>query len=445
MLQNGAALIAETLNFEHYGVVQLIDDGTVRLRMWNALPDDPATGGPVPAESCGNSDRSASLAAFALATEQPLQVPNLGQEKRFYDKFLLSHGIQSALVVPLPVADQAGAALAGFSRTSRRFSPDDLLFAETIGHLVSTTISRDHAVRVLTEERQFARKVMEAVDSLVLVLSASGRIIRVNRAFELITGFSTAEVQDRPIWNFLLASEEVSAVQEALSRLTSDAKPLEHESFIVTKRGERRRIRWSYAVLTRSASGVDTLIGTGSDVTAQRAAEARAREAEAARNRAQTQLQGILSIVDGGSGAAAAESIPSAPSDATASSDSISSLDTEPAPGPRPFQPLPEDGMADRRHRPRRSFTYCQRIAPMEGDKRPPPSMFRVVQCHDISAGGFAFVSPAKPDHDTFVVVLGSAPVLIYVKVSVAHVTPTKIEGRDVFLVGCKYTGRVDY
>ena len=285
---------------------------------------------------------------------------------------------------------------------------------------------------------------METLDSIVLVMSPNGRIIRVNRAFELITGFTVAEVQDRPIWNFLLAHDEVPLVQTALHTVATTTKLVEQENYVVTKRGERRRIRWSYAVLSRSAAGVNTLIATGSDITPQREAEPDA-SSETARKKAQTQLKGILSIVGGDDSAITPDESPAVAMPALPPAAMNFPVRAATAPGPSPFQPLPAEGMADRRRRPRHSFSYCQRIAPMEGDKLPPSSMFRVVQCHDISAGGFAFTSPTKPAHDEYVVVLGSAPVLIYVKVCVAHITPTKMDGRDAYLVGCKYTGRVDY
>jgi hypothetical protein len=75
----------------------------------------------------------------------------------------------------------------------------------------------------------------------------------------------------------------------------------------------------------------------------------------------------------------------------------------------------------------------------------PPPALFREVRCRDISAGGFSFVSQRPPEHTDYVVALGAAPVVIHLAVRVAHVTPEQVDGRDAFLVGCTYVGRVDY
>ena len=110
-----------------------------------------------------------------------------------------------------------------------------------------------------------------------------------------------------------------------------------------------------------------------------------------------------------------------------------------------PFHQLPRGTQSDRRRRPRRSFTYYQRIAPMENGRMPPLRMFRRVKCIDISAGGFSFLSTSRPPEGDFVVALGSPPVVINVAAQVVHVTPTDYEGQPAYVVGCRYTGRLDY
>ena len=237
-LENGAALIAEFLNVEFYGVAERTDDGMVLLRVWPTAADATTAGAKAAVEFRADGEQTRSLAAYALAANQPIVVADFGRERRFKEDFLQTQGIHSALLVPAPTAETA-TALAGFGRQPRRFSADDALFAETIGHLVSTSIHRNQALKILTEERQFAQKVMETLDSIVLVMSPTGRIIRVNRAFELITGFTVAEVQDRPIWNFLLAHDEVPLVQSALHSVATTTNLVEQESYVLTKGGER--------------------------------------------------------------------------------------------------------------------------------------------------------------------------------------------------------------
>lgn len=70
---------------------------------------------------------------------------------------------------------------------------------------------------------------------------------------------------------------------------------------------------------------------------------------------------------------------------------------------------------------------------------------FEQVQCHNISAHGFAYYHPEPPDSEEVVVALGNHPTLVYLIARVAHVTAMEFEGRDTYLIGCKYTSRARY
>jgi hypothetical protein len=99
---------------------------------------------------------------------------------------------------------------------------------------------------------------------------------------------------------------------------------------------------------------------------------------------------------------------------------------------------------ADRRATPRRPFPYLQVIAPVLDGRLPDRGMFREVRCHDISTGGFSYLSPAEPRHTEIVVAFGSTPRLIYLRTAIAHVSPIMYKGARVFQIGCRYLDRVE-
>jgi hypothetical protein len=65
------------------------------------------------------------------------------------------------------------------------------------------------------------------------------------------------------------------------------------------------------------------------------------------------------------------------------------------------------------------------------------------VQCHDISSGGFSFLTAVPPTAESFVVILGQPPKLTHVTAQVAHIRRVEHDGRTMYLVGCNYTGRI--
>ena len=66
------------------------------------------------------------------------------------------------------------------------------------------TVSRDVTARKKAEkelwrERDFTSAVLDTMGSLLLVLDRDARIVRINRAFERVTGYAFEEVKDKPI------------------------------------------------------------------------------------------------------------------------------------------------------------------------------------------------------------------------------------------------------
>jgi PAS domain S-box-containing protein len=453
LIQDAAALVAETLSVERFGIAELSEDRSMlELRLGSlAAPGGAPFGDPALSDlSTGpvldrqfSLDPSSSLAAYAMQSSEVVAVADLAADHRFADRWLLEQRVRSAVVVPLRFHDQSYGVLGAFSDWPTQFAHDDLMYAEMIANLVSTNIARDLTVKVLESERRFTSTMLETIDAIVLVLTPAGRIIRINSAGEHVTGFTGDEVRDRPIWSALLVPGETDALKDLFARLKVGDESLEHESFLLTKQAERRRIQWSFAMLAPADDDGETILATGIDITERRAAEQEVGRLQAVEVEVQQRLQTALEEIETHkSMAERAISTVAAAAFKTAASDSEAdgwSGDSN------PFHPLPQGPRGERRKRPRRSFAYFQRMAATHDGRIPPLRTFRRVQCLDISAGGFSFLSSVTPTDNDYVVALGNPPVVIHVAARLIHVTPTLYEGQPMYLVGCAYTGRLDY
>ncbi|HEV2971200.1 MAG TPA: PAS domain S-box protein [Pirellulales bacterium] len=411
LVHDAAALIAETLGADRYGAAELDFAGTGLILRLAATGNDGSAsndfGGENLIEHRAEFDQQESLAGYAIKTAHVVAVPDLAANAPVADRFLSQQGIRAALVVPLQMVDQAYGAIGAFSNRPREFTPEDMLFAEAIAHLVSTTLGRDRAQRALADERRFNQTVLATLDAMVLILNPEGQIISVNGAGERTIGFALAELAERSVWNTLFVSDEVSMMQAAINRASQATQPVECESFVLTKVGERRRVRWNLAATYGGSGEVESIVSSGIDITDQRIAEERLDRLEAVMRQ---------------------------------------SVDADPStPTPAQFRPMPAGPHGERRRGPRRAFNYLQRIAPVVDGKLPDRSGFQVVPCRDISSGGFSFISARPVGHSSFVVALGTAPVVIYLIARVAHVTSVQHEGNMCYLIGCEYVGRADY
>jgi len=416
LIQDAAALVAEVLDAEFSGATQLSADGrSLQLRLASA---DSGSSESVVVNNKTDASGSNSLAGYALEAAHAFVVDDLATEERFTDRFLRKQGIVSAVVVPLTLQNRSFGSLAAYSRQPHYFDEEGLLFVETIAHLLATTIARTKAEESLADQRRLTSGVLETVDAVVLMLDSRCNIVQANSACQRVTGFSEAEIVDRSIWNVLTVPGEVGVFEQLLKELKADASPVRYESDVLTKHSKRRRIAWSFSMMADADGEPKSIIATGVDITKQREAEQRAETAEEA---AEKVRQGLQRIAD---------------------------ADTRSEHVPEPIGPcgeLSEPSNAERRKRPRRSYPYLQRIAPVIGGMLPDKDDFCNVQCNDIAAGGFSYISESVPSSDTLVVALGIPPKVTYLTARVAHSTEIMRNGRNMFVIGCSYTGRAVY
>lgn len=149
-------------------------------------------------------------------------------------------------------------------------------FIEVGGKILVLSVARNIAERrqaneELKKERDFTSAVLDIVGAQVVVLDREGRIVRFNRACELLTGYSFQEVSGKQIWEIL--TEDAAPTRSRVKRELAGDYPSTHESYWITRSGERRLISWSTTALLDDNNNVEHLIATGVDVTERRQAE----------------------------------------------------------------------------------------------------------------------------------------------------------------------------
>ncbi|MDJ0705646.1 MAG: PAS domain S-box protein [Leptolyngbyaceae cyanobacterium MO_188.B28] len=130
----------------------------------------------------------------------------------------------------------------------------------------------------LRQERDFIEAVLNAVDTLVVVLNPQGRILNFNQACERVTGYSLDLVKDHCVWELLVPPEEQTAVKTVFEALRSGQSATKAKHHWVTQDGEYRLIDWSNTLLRNAQGEVEYVIGTGIDITDYSRAEATLRQ-----------------------------------------------------------------------------------------------------------------------------------------------------------------------
>jgi hypothetical protein len=88
---------------------------------------------------------------------------------------------------------------------------------------------------------------------------------------------------------------------------------------------------------------------------------------------------------------------------------------------------------ADRRSDQRRPFRTVQQIAGWDGRHFPAREAFFDALCHDLTCGGFSFLSPDRPPFKYLVAAFGKPPEQIFIAAEVRHLVPVLVHASGTF------------
>jgi PAS domain S-box-containing protein len=126
----------------------------------------------------------------------------------------------------------------------------------------------------LQDERNIVSAILDTVGALVVVLDSEGRIVRLNRACEQMTGRSIDETRNRCLWDLFVVPEEKQEFESFFRDFCNNPSRIEYESSWLARDGSRRTIAWSAAVLPAAKQAPMYIIASGIDVTDQKRAQA---------------------------------------------------------------------------------------------------------------------------------------------------------------------------
>ena len=92
---------------------------------------------------------------------------------------------------------------------------------------------------------KFLSSVLDTVDALVVVVDASGRIVRLNQAFQQTLG-EAGQPLDGPLWDLFLLPDDIAAVRGTVGKLLAGRSRTATDNFWLSKGDNLRLISWSF-------------------------------------------------------------------------------------------------------------------------------------------------------------------------------------------------------
>ncbi len=116
-------------------------------------------------------------------------------------------------------------------------------------------------------------KLLDAIDTLLLVLDAEGRVASINQVGCELTGYTTEEAVGQTFWHLCFPSEEGALVQQLFKEVAHPPHQLTHEHLWRGKTGQARRVSFTIAALYHQPLELSGYVVTGLDVTDLRRTE----------------------------------------------------------------------------------------------------------------------------------------------------------------------------
>lgn len=134
--------------------------------------------------------------------------------------------------------------------------------------LAASRAERHRAEADLAAQRDFVSAILDVQGALVAVLDRDGSVLRANRAFEGLTGFTADEVRGRRFSELFVAPHERDKVEGHLEMLRLGlSQRVRYDAGLPRRHGDPLLISWSNTALRAGRRQLSHIILTGVDIT----------------------------------------------------------------------------------------------------------------------------------------------------------------------------------
>ena len=161
-------------------------------------------------------------------------------------------------------ADVFTESLAPFELARRSSQEGKALLQHVNAELEQQVAERTEA---LQRERDFAERLVETAQAIVLVLDVEGRIVLFNSYLKELSGYPLADVQGKNWFTTFIPEHEQSRVRDIFVRTVRETQTHRTINPILTRDGHEREIEWSSTLLTDASGNAIGVLSIGQDVT----------------------------------------------------------------------------------------------------------------------------------------------------------------------------------
>lgn len=124
-------------------------------------------------------------------------------------------------------------------------------------------------------DRDFAEGLIDTAQAIVIVLDPEGRILRINRFMEELSGYAQAELQNADWFALFPPEAEREGARVRYRNALAEGRSTANTSEILTRDGRRILVEWHDKPMRDAGGAITGILALGQDVTEREAAEER--------------------------------------------------------------------------------------------------------------------------------------------------------------------------
>lgn len=266
LLQVAVDVVMDTLPIDAAAVSELrSEEGALLLARGLGWPDGVVGHTRLPIDT-------GSMAAAALARDEPVVVVDLSDVEAPDASFLTGHGMASGMSVVIGGREAPFGVLGAFSTSPQEYSDDQVRFLQTMAHILGAAIERTTAEALLERSERSFRTLAENLPDIVARLDRGHRHLYVNPRVEAVLGVSPEELIGRTTRDVGLPPNVVEAWERAVEQVFTSGRPTAIE--VVVPRVDGAAHLHSLLIPEFGNNGkIRTLVGVTRDITPLRRAE----------------------------------------------------------------------------------------------------------------------------------------------------------------------------
>jgi len=175
--------------------------------------------------------RENKVLAFSKTSELPDEA---SKDRTVID----SMGIKSSLIIPLKIDDEVRFALSlGTVVKQKLWSEETIRKTQIIANILAHVLQRKSILQKISIEKEWSEAILEGMPQLTYVMNIEGRLVRWNKNYQDLTGYSAEELPNKTPRDFL-SDEHNKKVMEELQKIMEDGLERSVEYDIITKSGK---------------------------------------------------------------------------------------------------------------------------------------------------------------------------------------------------------------